>query len=172
LPGALAVEPPELEDASVGMSGAGGKIGGGECNRSMTDFATSAAERMLGTAGPGAFAARRGLTFFGEALEVALGAAFGRLRAARTGFAAGLRTAGLSLSVAAGLGARRVAVTAAASTFRHACFAAFFSVLNSLRACLSCAFAARTWVFAAAARAAALVAASLSRLMNGERLVI
>jgi hypothetical protein len=155
------------------MSGAGGKIGGGECNRSMTDFATSAAERMLGTAGPpGAFAARRGLTFFGEALEVALGAAFGRLRAARTGFAAGLRTAGLSLSVAAGLGARRVAVTAAASTFRHACFAAFFSVLNSLRACLSCAFAARTWVFAAAARAAALVAASLSRLMNGERLVI
>ena len=175
------------------MIGSGGNTGGGECSRSITDFATSAAERMLGAVEPRGLAAgrglgarrgsaarrglgaRRGLNFFGEALAVvlgALGAAFGRLRAGGTGFASGLRTAGLSLSVAAGLGARRVADTAAASTFRHACFAAFFSVLNNLRACLSCAFAARTWVLAAAARAAAFVAANLSRLTNGERLVI
>ena len=129
------------------MTGSGGNIGGGECSRSITDFATSAAERMPGAVEPRGFAVRRALIFFGEALAVvlgALGAAFGRLRAGRTGFALGVRTAGLSFRATAGRGVRRVAVTAAASTFRQACFAAFFSVLNSLRACLSCAFAART----------------------------
>ncbi len=158
------------------MTGAGGNIGGGECSRSITDFATSAAERMVPGFSARAFAARRGLLLFGGlfgvVLEVVLDADFGRLCAVRTGFAAGLRTAGLSFRAAAGRGARRVAETAAASTFRHACFAAFFSDLNNLRACLSCAFAARTWVFAAAARAAALVAASLSRFMNGDKVVI
>ena len=127
---------------------------------------------MPGTAGTRAFAARRGLIFLDGLFGVVFGAVFGRFRAARTGFATGLRTAGLSFSVAAGLGVRRVADTAAASTFRHACFAAFFSTLNNLRACLSCAFAARTWVLAVAARAAALVAASLSRFMKGDGLVI
>jgi hypothetical protein len=154
------------------MTGSGGSIGGGACSLSITDFATSAAERMAGAVGARAFAALRGLLFFGESLGAVLAAAFGRFRAAGTGFAAGLRTAGLSFSVAAGLGARRAADTAAASTFRRACFAAFFSTLNNLRACLSCAFAARTWVLAVAARAAALVAAILSRLMKGDGVVI
>jgi hypothetical protein len=154
------------------MSGAGGNIGGGACSRSITDFATSAAERMP-VAWARAFAGRRGLIFFGGFFAALLAAIFGLLRAARTGFVAGdLRMAGLSLSVAAGRGARFAAEVAAASTFRCACFAAFFSVLNNLRACLSCAFAARTWVFAAEARSAALVAAALSRLMNGDWVVI
>jgi hypothetical protein len=154
------------------MTGSGGNVGGGECSRSITDFATSAAERMLGIAGTRAFAARRGLIFFGGLFGGLFGAVFGRFRDASAGFATGLRTAGLSFSAAAGLGVRLVADTAAASTFRHACFAAFFSTLNNLRACLSCAFAARTWVLAVAARAAALVAASLSRFMKGEGVVI
>jgi hypothetical protein len=154
------------------MTGSGGNIGGGACNRSITDFATSAAERMAGAGGTRAFAVRRGLLLIGRVFGVVLGAAFGRFRAARTGFAAGLRTAGLSFSAAAGLGTRRARETAAASTFRRACFAAFFSTLNNLRACLSCAFAARTSVFAAAARATAFVAASLRRLMNGDGVVI
>ena len=154
------------------MTGAGGNIGGGACSRSITDLATSAAERIP-VAWARAFAVRRGLIFFGGFFAVVLAAIFGLLRSARTGcFAGDLRTAGLSLSVAAGRGARLAAEVAAASTFRRACFAAFFSVLNNLRACLSCAFAARTWVFAAAARAAALVAATLSRLMNGDGVVI
>jgi hypothetical protein len=174
------------------MTGAGGNIGGGACSRSMTDFATSAAERIP-VAWARAFAVRRGLSFFGGffgAFSVGLlsgffgglfggffglvlGAALGIFRGARTGCAADdLRTAGLSLSVAAGRGARLAEEVAAASTFRRACFAAFFSVLNNLRACLRCAFAARTWVFAAAARAAALAAATLSRLMNGDGVVI
>jgi len=165
------------------MTGAGGNIGGGACSRSITDFATSAAERMP-VAWVRAFAGRRGLIFFGAFLGAffggflggSCGAFFGAdlasFRAMRTGCVADdLRTAGLSLSVAAGRGAR-FAEVAAASTFRRACFAAFFSVLNNLRACLRCAFAARTWVFAAAARAAALVAATLSRLMNGDGVVI
>src|SRR6202453_2172970 len=143
------------------MTGSGGNIGGGACRRSITDFATSAAERMPGASGRG-LAALRGLIFFGTRFAAVLSAALGLFRAARTGLlAAGLRMAGLSLSVAAGRGARLVA--AAASTFRRACFAAFFSVLNNFRACLSCALAARTWFLAAAARAAALVAATLSR---------
>ena len=153
------------------MTGCGGNIGGGACRRSITDFATSAAERMAGTWARG-FAARRALIFFGGRFGVVLRAALGVLRGARAGFAAaGLRMAGLSLSVAAGRGARRFA-EAAASTFRRACFAAFFSVLNTFRACFSCALAARTWVLAAAARAAALVAAILSRLMKGDGVVI
>jgi hypothetical protein len=168
------------------MTGARGKIGGGACSRSITNFATSAAERMAG-AWARAFAGPRALTFFGVSFGaffggffgVSFGAALGVFRAARTGSIAwtgcvtdALRTAGLSLSVAAGRGARLAAEVAAVSTFRRASFAAFFSVLNNLRACLSCAFAARIRVFAAAARAAALVAATLSRLMNGDWVVI
>jgi hypothetical protein len=152
--------------------GAGGNIGGGACSRSITVFATSAAERMTG-AWARAFAARRGLGFFGRPCDMDLGAARALLRVARTDLrAAGLRMAGFSLSMAAGRGARLTAETAAALAFRRACFAAFFSVLNNLRACFSCVLAARTWVFAAVARAAALVAAILSRFMNGEGLVI
>ena len=156
------------------MTGAGGNIGGGACSRSITDFATSAAERMPGAWEARALAARRGLIFFRGFFAVVLAAIFGFLRATRTGcgVADDLRTAGLSLSVAAGRGARLAAEVAAASTFRRACLAAFFSVLNNLRACFRCAFAARIWVFAAAARAAALVAAALSRLMNGDGVVI
>ena len=154
------------------MTGAGGNIGGGACSRSITDFATSAAERIP-VAWARAFAVRRALIFFGGFFALVLAAIFARLRSARTGcFAGDLRTAGLSFSVAAGRGARLAAEVAAAATFRRACLAAFFSVLNNLRACFSCAFAARTWVLAAAARAAALVAATLSRLMNGDRVVI
>lgn len=152
------------------MTAVGGNIGGGACSRSITDFATSAAERMPGASL--ALAARRGLIFFGELFAVFLTAAFGRLRTARAGFDAGLRTAGLSSRAAAGRSGRLAEDAAAAAAFRRACFAAFFSVLNNLRACLSCAFATRTSVFAAAARAAARVAASLSRLMSGDRVVI
>jgi hypothetical protein len=149
------------------MTGAGGNIGGGACSRSITDFATSAAERMPG-AWARAFAGRRGLSIFGDFFRdffggffggffdglggVVLGTIFGLLRAARTG--------GLAAELAA------------ASTLRRACFAAFFSALNNLRACLSCAFAARICVLAAAALAAAFVAATLSRLMNGDGVVI
>ncbi len=150
------------------MTGSDGNTGGGACRRSITDFATSAAERMRGARETRALAGWRGLFLGGELSGLVWGRGFGRCDAAGTGFTAGLRTAGLSLSAAAGLGARRAAESAAASTLRRACFAAFFSTLNNLRACLSCAFAARTSVFAAAARAAALVAASLSRLMNGD----
>jgi hypothetical protein len=173
------------------MTGAGGNIGGGACSRSITDFATSAAERMPGTSARGCFEGRRALNFFGGLFGrpfaepfgapfgkpfgalFAVAGVFGVLRAARTGFGAGtLRTAGSSLSVAAGRGSRLTAEAAAASALRCACFADFFSTLNNLRACFSCAFAARIWTFAAAARAAALVAAALSRLTNGEGLVI
>jgi hypothetical protein len=168
------------------MTGAGGNIGGGACSRSITDFATSAAERMAG-AWARAFAGPRALIFFGAFFGAlfggffgaSFGAALGVFRAARTGSVArtgcltdALRTAGLSLSVAAGRGARLAAEAAAASTFRRASFAAFFSALNNLRACLSCAFASRIRVFAAEARAAALVAATLSRPMNGDGVVI
>jgi hypothetical protein len=146
----------------------GAKIGGGACSRSITDFATSAAERMVSDPfGARGFEARRGLIFLGADL--------------------GLRTAGLSLGAAAGLslsaaaglswgvagfGARAVAEAAADAIFRRACFAAFFSILNNLRACLSVAFASRTLVLAAAARAAALLAASLSRFMRGDWVII
>ena len=34
-----------------GITGAGGSSGGGACKRSMTDFATSAAERIVSGAG-------------------------------------------------------------------------------------------------------------------------
>jgi hypothetical protein len=174
------------------MTGAGGNIGGGACSRSITDFATSAAERMPGTSAR-AFAGRRALSFFAGLFGGPFGGFFGRLlaeprgalfvvvlagligvlRAALTVFGGGeLRTAGMSLSVAAGRRSRVTAEVAAASALRCACFAAFFSTLNNLRACFSCAFAARIWTFAAAARAAALVAATLSRLMNCDELVI
>jgi hypothetical protein len=108
------------------------------------------------------------LVFFGAVLAAALlDAGFEARRAAGRDFAAEtLRTAGLSSSVAAGRGAR--VTIDAASALRRACFAARFSILKSLRACFSCAFAARTWVFAAAARRAAFNAAALRRLMKGE----
>ena len=94
------------------MTGAGGNIGGGACSRSITDFATSAAERMP-VAWVRAFAGRRGLiifgafsaAFFGSFFGLFFGAAWGIFRVARTGCVADdLRTAGLSLSVAAGRG--------------------------------------------------------------------
>ena len=135
------------------MMGVRGNIGGGACNRSITDFATSAAERIV-TSGLRArgFEARRGLVFFAPDL----GSAFaGPAFCALTGFSAGLRTE-----------------ASAASTFCRASFAALFSVLNDLRACLSVAFASRTLVLAAAARAVALVAATLSSFMLGDWVVI
>jgi hypothetical protein len=170
--GSATAEAPGPNGESAGMIGAGGNIGGGACSRSITDFATSAAERIVsGVFWARALAARCGLICFDKLLAAVLEAAFGFRRAAWRGSAAeDLRTAGLSLSVAAGLGARVIAE--AASTFRRACFAARFSILNNFRACLSCAFAARTSVFAAAARAAALIAAVLSRLMKGDGGVI
>src|SRR5258706_12095301 len=136
------------------MIGVGGNIGGGACSRSITDFATSAAERIapvdLRARG---FEARRGLVFF----AAVLGSVFGGLAfCAPTGFpAAGLRTE-----------------ASAASTFCRASFAALFSNLNDLRACLSAAFASRTLVLAAAARAVALVAATLSSFMFGDWVII
>ena len=124
-------------------------MGGGACSRSITDFATSAAERIVPTGlRARGLEARRGLIFLGAE--------------------SGLRTGGLSLAVTAGLAARTVADATAAIALRRACFAAFFSILNNLRACLSVAFASRTRVFAAAARAAALVAAALSRFIKGD----
>jgi hypothetical protein len=153
------------------MIGAGGKMGGGACSRSITDFATSAAERIAPTGLMArGFEALRGLIFLGADLDAALRRLGFGARAAL--LAAGLRTAGLSLRVAAGFGARAVAEATAATAFRRACFAAFFSILNSLRACLSVAFASRTLVFAVAARAAALVAAALSRFTNGDWAII
>ena len=134
--------------------GVGGNIGGGACSRSITDLATSAAERIvLEALGARGVEARRGLVFFGADL----GSAFGELAfCARTGFlAAGLRTE-----------------ATAASTFRRASFAALFSILNNLRACLSVAFASRTLLFAAAARAVAWVAATLSCFVLGDWVVI
>jgi hypothetical protein len=137
------------------MMGVGGNIGGGACSRSITDLATSAADRIelevLGAAR--GFEARRGFIFF----AADLGSALGELGfCARTGFpAAGLRTEATS-----------------ASTLRRASFAARFSILNNLRACLSVAFASRTLVFAAAARAVALAAAALSRFVLGNWVVI
>ena len=127
---------------------AGASTGGAACNRSITDFATSAAERRV-SGGFGALGS--GLRVFGAGL--------------RTGFRVALRTGALAV-VAIGLEGRSRAATVvamtAASTFRRACFAAFFSDLNTLRACLSNALADRTCSFALAARAAALAAAAFS----------
>jgi hypothetical protein len=149
------------------MIGVGAKTGGGACSRSITDFATSAAERIVASGLRARdFEARRGLPFLDADLGAALRSGFG----ARAPLAAGLSEAGLR--AAAGFGARAVAAASAATAFRRACFAAFFSILNNLRACLSVAFASRTLVLAAAARAAALVAAALSRFMNGDWVII
>jgi hypothetical protein len=172
-----------------------GSAGGGACSLSMTDFATSAAERsVLGVLTALGFGVRLGDGFFGAARfdaaflgsdflgcvlldagffaadfgETALGAA-----ALRTGFSAdGRRTAGLSLRVAAGLGVRAAAVATAASNLRRACLAALFSALNNFRACLRRPFAERRSSLAADARATALAAASLSRLMIGDLVFI
>ncbi len=127
----------------------GGSAGGGLCSRSITDFATSAADRMVSVD-------LRGRGF-----------AVGRA-ATRAGFAAGagLRTLGLAtaiLATATGFDTRPDGRAAsAASSFLRACLAAFFSILKSFRACFSCAFADRTCSLAAAARAAALEAAAFS----------
>jgi hypothetical protein len=166
-----------------------GSVGGGACSLSMTDFATSAAERIVlggvliapsfGVRRRAAFfrAARLGAAFLGSVFlsadffaESALDAAALRTK---TGFTEdGRRTARLSLRVAAGLGMRAAAVATAASNLRRACLATFFSALNSFRACLSRPFAARRSSLAADARATALPTASLSRLMIGDLVFI
>lgn len=134
----------------------------------MTVFAISAAERICGTFGARAFDIRRETVFFRVGLDAVpssagLGcAAFGARAELDANDA--LRNAGLSFKVAAGRGGRALP---AASTCRRACLAAFFAALNTLRACLSCALAMRTWLLAAAARAAALAAAVLSRVRDG-----
>ncbi len=85
------------------MTGSGGNIGGGACSLSITDFATSAAERIPRGCGDARLCERGAACSFSARFSGAvLAAAFGRFLAARTGFAAGLRTAGLSFSVAAG----------------------------------------------------------------------
>jgi hypothetical protein len=156
-----------------------GSVGGGACNLSMTDFATSAAERIVlgGVLIAPAFGVRRRAAFCGAARlraaflgSVFLGADFLRTETGLT--ADGRRTARLSLSVAAGLGMRAAAVATAASNLRRACLATFFSALNSFRACLSRPFAARRSSLAADARATALATASLSRLMIGDLVFI
>jgi hypothetical protein len=170
------------------MAGAGGNNGGGLCNRSITDFATSAAERIvsggLGARGLGArgLGARRetrplrfgaaavGLRTPGLALGVGLGLGVGLALGVGLGFGAGSGF-GAGLGVGFGLAATGfdaltcVAAAPTASTFRRACFAAFFAALNNLRACFSRAFADRTPSFAAAARAAAIAAAVLRRFI-------
>jgi len=78
---------------------------------------------------------------------------------------------GLAFCAPAGLAGLRTEASAA-STFCRASFAARFSILNDLRACLSVAFASRTLVLAAAARAVALVAATLSSFTLGDWMVI
>ena len=148
---------PEESSGSATMAGcmSCGSVGGGACSLSMTDFATSAAERMvLGVLTAPGFGVRLREAFFGARLaaaflgavlldadffaaalgETALGAAALRTE---TGFSADdRRTAGLSLRVAAGLGVRAAAVATAASSLRRACLAAFFSALNNFLACL------------------------------------
>jgi hypothetical protein len=175
---------------AVGMTC--GSVGGGACSLSMTDFATSAAERIVlafltapgfGVRLWGALfgAARLAAAFLGSGLlggdfftaafgETALGAVALRTE---SGFTADdRRTAGLSLMVAAGLGVRAAAVATAASNLRRACLAAFFSALNNFRACLRRPFAERRSSLAADARATALATASLSRLMIGDLVFI
>jgi hypothetical protein len=168
-----------LADASAsglsglaGIFGSGGNAGGGACSRSITDLATSAAERIVS----GFFFGTRGFTVLGAPAFLAALLVFATLLVLAAlvlaaASAADVRIAGLSFRVAAGLGLRAL-LAAAASTLRRACFAAFFSALNNLRACLSRAFAARTSSLAADARAEALVAAALSRLMIGDLVVI
>lgn len=165
--------------------------GGGACKRSITDLATSAAERIdsmdlgargldtrglderglderglderglaargLGARGLGARRLRGPAVFLAAALDVLVEGLGADLRA---GFAADLARAaggsasgGLAPATPGALGfvtgaqiASRVAVT-----FFLALFAAFLAFLNSLRACLSCAFTRRTCCFAAAA---------------------
>jgi hypothetical protein len=132
-----------------------GSTGGGLCKRSITDFATSAAERIVSGDLPArGFGARRARAGFGAV--------------------AGLRTRGLATTLLAtatfasttGFDSRPGATAAAAaSIFLRACFAAFFSTLNNFRACLSRAFADRTCCLAAAARAAAFALAAFSRFI-------
>ena len=159
------------------MMGGGGRTGGGLCNRSITVLATCAAVRIVsGDFAADDFGARREArrADFGAGARFATrtgleaGACFGA--AARFGAATGLVTAtGLvaatGLVTTAGFTARTGVMAAAASSFLRACFAAFFSALNNFRACFSCAFADRTLSFAAAAPAAALAAAALSRFI-------
>jgi len=116
----------------------------------MTNFATSAAERIgfLDAAARG-LRTRRGFWATRTVLAIR------RFAGAFT----------VDLAVRAGLGRRAgggLAAASAALAFFLACFAAFFSVLNNLRARLSAAFAARTCCFAAAARASAFSRSDLS----------
>src|SRR6202035_4387439 len=96
---------------TMGVAGTdGGSVGGGLCSRSITDFATSAADLMVS----GDLRARG----FGVGRETG-----------RAAFAAdaGLRTLGLAaavLATAAGLTSPGAAAAAAASTFLRACLAA------------------------------------------------
>jgi hypothetical protein len=134
-----------------------GSAGGGLCSRSITDFATSAAERIVsGDLRARDFGARR----------AALRAGFGAVVDLRTRGLATATFAAVTFATATGFDARPGATAAAAaSIFLRACFAAFFSTLNNFRACLSCAFADRTWSLAATARAAAFAASAFSRFI-------
>ena len=152
------------------MTAAGTRTGGGLCNRSITDLATSAAERRVSG---GFWALGLSVRVFGAG-STTLAAPDTDLRPALpTGFGADLRTGfgvaariGALAAVAVALDARSwaavVAAVAAASTLRRACFAAFFSDLNALRACFSSALADRMCSFALAARTAALAAADFN----------
>src|ERR1700733_6369424 len=141
------------------MTGDGGSTGGGLCNRSITVLATCDAVRVVsGDLAAGGFGPRRAArrADFGAGARFATRAGLG----AATCFAA-VR----GLATAADVTARTGVTAAAASSFLRACFAAFFSVFNNFRACFSCAFADRTLSLAAAAPAAALAAAALSRFI-------
>ena len=168
------------------MAGVGGSDGGGLCKRSITDFATSAAERMVCCAlGARDLRAARALGRKVD-LDAAAGLDVGLARAAalgldRTaalgldldldlvlgfGFGFGLDfVLGLGLGRAAALGAALGAVLGEpmSLTLRRASFAAFFAALNDFRACLRRAFADRTPCLAVAASAAAVAAAALRR---------
>jgi hypothetical protein len=111
--------------------GVEGSVGGGPCSRSITDFATSAADLMVS----GDLRARG----FGGGREAGRAGFAADERLRTLGLAtAGLATTGLAGLVTAGLVTAAGFVTwpgagtaAAASTFLRACLAAFFSILNA-----------------------------------------
>jgi hypothetical protein len=129
------------------MAGVGGSSGGGLCNRSITDFATSAAERMVsGGSRASDFGARfrRRLGFTAAPAERT--SSLDPLNRVPVGLAVGLgfdadRVLDGDLALGAGLA---LGTAAASSIFRRACFATFLAALNDLRACLRLAFASRT----------------------------
>jgi hypothetical protein len=145
------------------VGGVGGSKGGGLCKRSITDFATSAADLIVsgGVAVPG-FEPRPWMRRLGAAVAArtaGLSLTFGLAAASNAGF----DLADFRLAAGAPAGPARTA--AAASTFRRACFATFLAALDNFRASLSLAFAVRTSSFAAAANCAAFSAADLSRFI-------